>query len=232
MNATTSSRERILGRIHKATASGDVASYTTVPRLYDKRGRMPLEQRVKLMAERLREYGAEVVECLPAELIATIAARLEVSDRHVIAAPEGLPAEWLISGCSWRVDHGLSYAEIEGAQGVVTAASAGVADSGTIVLHHGPAEGRRVLSLLPDCHLCILRTSQIVESLPEYFDRFPTPPTLATYISGPSATADIEMTRIKGVHGPRHLIVILVRDTSSTPGKLVSMPAAGQAGTV
>jgi L-lactate dehydrogenase complex protein LldG len=74
------------------------------------------------------------------------------------------------------------------------------------------SEGRRVLTLLPDWHLCILRTSQIVETLPEYFDRCPHPPALATYISGPSATADIEMTRIKGVHGPRCLNVIVVHD--------------------
>jgi len=94
----------------------------------------------------------------------------------------------------------------------MTASFAGVADSGTIVLHHSASEGRRVLTLLPDWHLCILRTSQIVETLPEYFDRCPQPPTLATYISGPSATADIEMTRIKGVHGPRFLNVILVHE--------------------
>jgi L-lactate dehydrogenase complex protein LldG len=95
---------------------------------------------------------------------------------------------------------------------VVTAAFCGVADSGTIVLHHSSAEGRRILTLLPDWHLCILYASQVVETLPEYFDRCPLPPVLATYISGPSATADIEMTRIKGVHGPRFLNVILVRD--------------------
>ena len=80
------------------------------------------------------------------------------------------------------------------------------------MLHHSPAEGRRLLTLLPDWHLCILRSSQVVETFPEYFSRVQVPPALVTWISGPSATADIEMTRIKGVHGPRFLHVILVHD--------------------
>ena len=80
------------------------------------------------------------------------------------------------------------------------------------MLHHSAAEARRVLTLLPDWHLCVLRTSQVVETLPEYYGRCKQTPGLATYISGPSATADIEMTRIKGVHGPRLLHVVLVRD--------------------
>jgi L-lactate dehydrogenase complex protein LldG len=123
-----------------------------------------------------------------------------------------LPTEWLIPGFDWKIDRGLSTAEIEKAEGVVTAATCGIADSGTIVLHHSSTEGRRVISLLPDWHLIILRASQVVETLPEYFDRCPQSPGLVTTISGPSATADIEMTRIKGVHGPRFLHVILVRD--------------------
>jgi L-lactate dehydrogenase complex protein LldG len=108
------------------------------------------------------------------------------------------------------VDDGLSFAQLEGAQGVLTAATAAVAESGSIVLQHGPEEGRRALTLLPDYHLCVLFESQIVETLPECFDRLrasATRPT--TFISGPSATADIEMTRIEGVHGPRSLDVIL-----------------------
>jgi L-lactate dehydrogenase complex protein LldG len=89
---------------------------------------------------------------------------------------------------------------------------AGIADSGTVVLHNSPIEGRRVLSLLPDDRLCILRANRVVSMLPEYFDLCTKAPRLATYISEPSATADIEMTRIKGVHGPQFLDVILVRD--------------------
>jgi L-lactate dehydrogenase complex protein LldG len=130
----------------------------------------------------------------------------------VLIAPSGLPEAWLVDGVGWRVDRGLSHEEIEHADGVMTASFCGVAESGTIVLHHSAAEGRRVLTLLPDWHLCVLRASDVVETLPEYFARCAAPPQLATYISGPSATADIEMTRIKGVHGPRYLSVVLVRD--------------------
>jgi L-lactate dehydrogenase complex protein LldG len=164
------------------------------------------------MVERLREYDAEVVECSPAELPSVVAAQLAASGKHNFVAPAGLPAEWQPAGFDWKVDRGLTTAEIEQTEGVVTSSSYGIADSGTIVLHHSATEGRRVLSLLPDWHLCILFASQVVETLPEYFNRCPQPPALATYISGPSATADIEMTRIKGVHGPRFLHVILVRD--------------------
>jgi L-lactate dehydrogenase complex protein LldG len=136
----------------------------------------------------------------------------ESGGKHVIIAPEGLSANWLASGFDWKIDHNLAIDEIEQADGVVTASFCSVADSGTIVLHHSATEGRRVLTLLPDWHLCILRASQVVETLPEYFDRLQELPPLATFISGPSATADIEMTCIKGVHGPRFLHVILVRD--------------------
>jgi len=123
-----------------------------------------------------------------------------------------LPSEWLAEGFDWKIDRGLSTSEIEKAEGVVTAAFCAVANSGTIVLHHSATEGRRIVTLLPDWHLCVLFASQVVETLPEYFSRCEKAPPLVTWISGPSATADIEMTRIKGVHGPRFLVVILARD--------------------
>jgi L-lactate dehydrogenase complex protein LldG len=207
----TSSRQLILDSIRAATHN-DSSIYADLPRNYIHRGALDKASRLQLMTERLREYGAEVAESSLADLATTIARQLQSSGRHIFVAPPSLPAEWLASNFVWKVDHALSHDEIEQCDGVVTAAFAGIADSGTIVLHHSPTEGRRVLTLLPDFHLCILRASQIVETLPEYFDRCPQPPRLATYISGPSATADIEMTRIKGVHGPRFLSLILVRD--------------------
>jgi L-lactate dehydrogenase complex protein LldG len=206
--------------------------------------------------ERLREYDAEVTECEPGGLAATIAAVVAASGRHRFVAPPGIPAGWY-GDAAWKVegfecafDDGLETREIEQAEGVITACFCGIADSGTIVLHHSASEGRRVLTLLPDWHLCVVYGSQVVETLPEYFDKCreqATPaakppgtpagiegareqenreqgsegarerensslPRLVTWISGPSATADIEMTRIKGVHGPRFLNVILVKD--------------------
>jgi L-lactate dehydrogenase complex protein LldG len=207
----SSSRHIILDSIRAATRN-DTNHYDTLPRNYIQHGSLDAQARVALMTERLHEYGAEVVESSLGNLPSIIFRQLQSSGRRHFLAPATLPQEWLVAGVEWELDTDLSYDEIEHCGGVVTAASAAIADSGTIVLHHGPEEGRRVISLLPDFHLCILRASQIVETLPEYFARFPQPPRLATYISGPSATADIEMTRIKGVHGPRFLSVILVQD--------------------
>jgi L-lactate dehydrogenase complex protein LldG len=211
--STSSSRRVILDRARAATKS-DPNNYADVQRAYIRRGELDPAGRLRLMTERLHEYGAEVMESAAADLPEIIVHQLQLTGRHHFVAPSGFPAEWTSPAIGWAIDNNLSHEEIERCGGVVTAASGGIADSGTIVLHHGPAEGRRVISLLPDFHLCILRSAQIVETLPEYFARFPEPPRLATYISGPSATADIEMTRIKGVHGPRFLSVIIVRDDS------------------
>ncbi len=216
MSAPLQSRQQILDRVRantRSVASSHLESdYAALPRTYVRTGSLSPDARLALLIERLREYDAEVIECAPESLSSAIAAQLESSGKRIFVAPPGLPASWLAPGFDWRIDHNLSSAEIEVAEGVVTTAFCAVADSGTIVLHHSATEGRRVLTLLPDWHLCILYASQVVETLPEYFSRCQRPPALATYISGPSATADIEMTRIKGVHGPRFLHVIVVHD--------------------
>jgi L-lactate dehydrogenase complex protein LldG len=225
MSAPSQSRQLILNRIRAVTSNLAKEPAVKVPRDYIRRGTLARAACIDLMVKRLREYDAEVVECAPEDLIPSITDRLKVSGKRKFTAAPGVPVEWAIrstegnrlvvkagTAFEWKVDRKLSYEEIEECEGVLSAASAGIADSGTIVLHHSPTEGRRVITLLPDWHLCVLRTSQIVETLPEYFERCTTPPALATYISGPSATADIEMTRVKGVHGPRFLNVLIVHD--------------------
>jgi L-lactate dehydrogenase complex protein LldG len=231
MSAVADSRKKVLEAVNMATGAATGAGtagsatrnaaamagkaaevHAEIPRGYVRRGDMTASARHERFVERLREYDAEVVECEPEGLAAAIAAQLAASGRRTFVAPEGLPAAWLAPGFDWKIDGNLEVRDVEQAEGVVTACFCGVADSGTMVLHHGPAEGRRVITLLPDWHLCIVRASQVVETLPEYFDRCKELPALVTWISGPSATADIEMTRIKGVHGPRFLNVILVRD--------------------
>ncbi|HEX4757440.1 MAG TPA: LUD domain-containing protein [Terracidiphilus sp.] len=225
MTGPDGSREKILDRVRAATQTvakgrGELAeAYSALPRDYIRAGRLIEGDRIALMIERLREYDAEVVECAPDEVAGAVAVQLEASGKRVFVAPAGLPAAWLAYGFDWKLDRDLTSAEIEQTEGVVTAAFCGIAESGTIVLHHSTTEGRRVLTLLPDWHLCILYASQVVETLPEYFRRCEQAPMLATYISGPSATADIEMTRIKGVHGPRFLHVILVHDGTVNSGQ-------------
>lgn len=207
------SRERVLTRIHEATADGThdrAAALAALPRTYAHRGAKTHAECVDLLVERLREYDAEVTRCAMAALNDTVRRAIAASGRKNLVAPAALAEALGLDGTSWTPDDGLAQNAVEQMDGVVTAATCAVADSGTIVLHHGPTEGRRVLTLLPDWHLCLVRESQVVETLPEYFARVAEPPRLATWISGPSATADIEMTRIKGVHGPRFLHVVLV----------------------
>jgi L-lactate dehydrogenase complex protein LldG len=273
MGVTTDSRERVLDRIRTAcsggrksaiTAEEAVERYGRLARDYQIRGELPSRACQELFIERLREYDAAVVECMAEDLPATIAAQIAASGKRRFVAPSGVPNAWLvtsawqISGFECDIDHDLIAAEIEKAEGVVTGCFCAIADSGTIVLHHSATEGRRAITLLPDWHLCVVLASQIVETLPEYFDRCgkagtegqrdqgnekagtegPSHPSeqgppagghgreegekalprLVTWISGPSATADIEMTRIKGVHGPRFLNVILVDDGQQKTG--------------
>lgn len=204
------SRESILSRIRSALESADEmparenAKYRTC-------GVLSAEDKVRLFAERLREYDARVFHSSEARLGGEIAEILLVSGKRRMVVPPEIPAEWMDASVAWVTDRGLPYSEIDRCDGVLTGATAAVAESGSIVLQHGPAEGRRVLTLVPDYHLCVVRETQIVETLPECFTKLQTKAAApTTFISGPSATADIEMTRIKGVHGPRFLDVVLV----------------------
>jgi L-lactate dehydrogenase complex protein LldG len=216
--AARSSRERVLERIRKANLKA-AAPQQPVPRDYDCNSSQTADKTLALFEERLRDYDARVFPVLREEIAARAAEILSAGHRRRIAVPAGLPVAWQGAGVEWVIDetgdeiadHELSFDVLNAVDGVMTVATAGVAISGSIVLQHGPAEGRRVLTLLPDYHLCIVEASQVVETLPEAFTRLdPTRP--VTFFSGPSATADIEMTRIKGVHGPRFLDVLLIQD--------------------
>jgi L-lactate dehydrogenase complex protein LldG len=214
MSTSTSTRESILGRL-KSIRPERPADLESVAPAYQRAGQLDARARVKLMSERLQDYGATAVECSGSSLRETIRATLTSAAVHSIVLAPGASPQLLPETVDCKIDHDLSYEEIEQSQCVLTESSCGIAESGTIVLHHGPTEGRRVISLLPDHHLCLLKSSDIVETLPEYFERLQKAPRLSTFISGPSATVDIEMTRVKGVHGPRFLHVVIVDDVSS-----------------
>jgi L-lactate dehydrogenase complex protein LldG len=213
--APLSSRERVLERIRKANLKA-ASPQQAIARHYDGAGSDRSSTRgdsetVALFEERLRDYDARVFSVRSDEIAAKAAEILIAGNRLRIAIPAGLPAAWKAHGPEWIPDHELSVDVLNAVDGVMTASTLGVADSGSIVLQHGPAEGRRVLTLLPDYHLCVVEMAQLVKTLPEAFARLD-PARPVTFFSGPSATADIEMTRIKGVHGPRFLDVLLVED--------------------
>ncbi len=192
-------REDILGRVraalHNAPAapSGDRTAATSPPSVQDV---------LDLFAERVADYRAEVMRCSPPEVEHRIAERLRGASAVV---PPDLP--WNVAGST--TDDGLDARALDRLDAVVTAAAVGIALSGTIVLDHSAGQGRRVLSLIPDLHICVVDASQVVHRVSHAIALL-NPSRPQTWISGPSATSDIELTRVEGVHGPRNLHVILV----------------------
>lgn len=209
-------REEILSRIRAATrdsAGAEAAGEReAIPRNYIQAGQLDPEARLALFVERLRDYDAHVVETEAASLPAVIEGVLrEHGERKVIVA-EGFPAELLPGNFAFLPERQADVDDLNGCDGMVTGCTVAIAATGTIVLTHGPGEGARRLTLLPDRHLCVVRADQVVETVPEALQRLaPLATHPITFVSGPSATADIEMTRIRGVHGPRFLDIVLVR---------------------
>jgi L-lactate dehydrogenase complex protein LldG len=207
-------RAAILERIRSAagTQSDPVADYSRIPRAYIRKGSLDAEHRLRLFEERLRDYDTHVVEADSASLPRTILSILQEHDQAKVIAANGLPAEILPTDFAFTPEHAASLDDLNSCDGIVTLCAVAIALTGSIVLTHGPGEGARRLTLVPDRHLCIVRQEQIVETVPEALDRLaPWATHPLTFVSGPSATADIEMTRIRGVHGPRFLDVVLVR---------------------
>ena len=169
---------------------------------------VPAEERAVMLdqfAERVADYRATVTRCAAIELATTIASALHGASTVVV--PAGLEID--LPGAV--LDDGLTSHDLDAADAVVTGAAVGIAETGTVVLDHGPGQGRRVISLLPDLHVCIVHERQVVPDVPDALVRLD-PLRAQTWISGPSATSDIELSRVEGVHGPRRLHVVLVRD--------------------
>lgn len=207
-------REAILQRIRAGLGpTADPASgYASIPRPYIHAGQLGSEERIHLFLERLRDYDTHVVEADHDSVPETILTILDNNSQKKVITAEGLPAELLPEEFRFLPERQASITDLNDCDGIVTLCTVAIAWTGTIGLTHGPGEGARRLTLVPDRHLCIVRAGQVVETVPEAIERLAASARpLLTFISGPSATADIEMTRIRGVHGPRSLDVVLVR---------------------
>ena len=203
-------RDEVLGRIRTAigpdrTAVAPIArDYRTVD------DRSPAEL-LDVLTDRLEDYKATVLRCAPADVSSTVTSALrtalgEHAAADVVLAP-GLPADWRPAGAT--EDDGRPAVALAGFAATVTGVSVAIAETGTLVLDGSPICGRRALSLLPDCLACVVSADQVVGSVPEGLARLD-PLAPLTMISGPSATSDIELQRVEGVHGPRTLLVVLV----------------------
>lgn len=217
----TGSREAILGRIRAANGPGTGddaavdAAYAALPRGYLAAHHDPAEHDITaLFAERAADYRA-VVERVTADGLPAAVAQALPPGTYVV--PAGVPPHWLAAaGASPGVqftadDPVLSHEALDGLAGVITGCAVAIAETGTIVLDHGPAQGRRALTLVPDFHLVIVGGDQIAGDLAGGLARLD-PARPLTLISGPSATSDIELIRVEGVHGPRTLHVLISQD--------------------
>ncbi|SET10383.1 LutC/YkgG family protein [Geodermatophilus poikilotrophus] len=206
----TTAREEVLGRIR--TALGEHRPEVVVPRDYRTTDDRPAEQLLDVLVDRLEDYKASVLRCGPEQIGATVAAALDTGlgagwdPGSVVVAP-GVPTGWRPDGA--REDDGRPAVELAAFAATLTGIAVAIGETGTLVLDGGPLSGRRAISLLPDCLVCVVEAGQVVGGVPEALPRLD-PNAPLTMVSGPSATSDIELQRVEGVHGPRTLVVVLV----------------------
>lgn len=203
-----SARDAVLGRVRDALAGAPAPP--TVPRAYVSAGTSGRDEVVSLFAERVREYRATVVRAEDAR--AAVEAALAEQGARRIGVPADLPARLRPEGVELVEDATLSPTQLDGLDGALTTCAAACALTGTIALDGGGGQGRRALTLVPDLHVCVVREEQIVETVPELVRLLE--PAAAdgrpiVLVSGPSATSDIELERVEGVHGPRRLVVVV-----------------------
>ncbi|MFL0294015.1 lactate utilization protein C [Mycobacterium sp. SMC-18] len=196
-------RTEVLGRIRAAL--GPATAAVAVPRDYD-RHRLTDRGNVARFAETVADYRAQVHRVDASEVAATIEALVGAGTAVV---PADLPPDWVTGIRAVVDDPPVGLDVLDSVDAVVTGCALGIAATGTIVLDAGAAQGRRALTLVPDHHVCVIRADQIVDTVPQAFAALD-PSRPLTFISGPSATSDIELQRVEGVHGPRILNVVIV----------------------
>ncbi|WP_327165427.1 lactate utilization protein C [Streptomyces zaomyceticus] len=205
------SRERILDRIRHALADAPAAQEPARGYLTTHTPDDPATV-LDLLHENLADYRAIVHRATEAELPSLVTELLDRHGARTVAVPPGLPAIWLSETTAEQrhdTDTALTPYDLDTTDAVVTGCALAIAETGTIVLDAGPGQGRRALTLVPDLHICVVRADQVVASVPQALPRLD-PARPQTWISGPSATSDIELDRVEGVHGPRRLDVVIV----------------------
>ena len=195
MSESVNARDEILARVRSATAGASAVEYVAP-------ARAATVGSVERFVERVEDYRAVVERCVGADLEDRVAAAVEGCS---VVVPEGLAFE--VAGAV--VDEGLDALDLDSIDAVVTEATLGIEETGSIVLDHRPGQGRRAITLVPDRHVCVVRADQVVDDVPDAVAVLD-PQRPLTWISGPSATSDIELNRVEGVHGPRQLHVIVV----------------------
>jgi L-lactate dehydrogenase complex protein LldG len=209
-------REAILTTVRSVTTNA--SKPVQVPRGCRRVDQRSREQLIELFCERVGDYKAQVRYISGDRLAEEIADAASARGARRIAVPTGIPSSWLASGLEAIRDHGLTAHDLDQVDGALTGCTAAIAETGTIVLSGDAREGRRLLSLVPDLHICVVEEHQIVGLVPEALARLAQRVRESgrpiTFISGPSATSDIELQRVEGVHGPRNLVVIVVGQPS------------------
>lgn len=213
-----SARDEILERIRGATADVTTSPGGT-PRAPAVHSGAVETDPITQFAEMVADYRAEVVRVASADLPAAISTALRDHGCRSVVVPDGLDPAWVTASAEAaevRTESAApTHSDLDATDAVVTAAAVGIAATGTIVLDHRADQGRRALTLVPDTHVCVVRTDQVVPDVPQAVARLHPDPGDArplTWISGPSATSDIELERVEGVHGPRNLVMLLVED--------------------
>jgi len=203
-------REEILRRVQSAHVASNNQEICR-----DYAHTVELSDPVALFVERVEDYKATVIRTDPDKVAAAVAKSLAGARRVVV--PTGFNPSWQPGEIDIVQDEPvLSSEDLDGVDAVLTSAVVGVAVTGTIVLDHTEGQGRRALTLVPDLHVCVITAQQIVGDVPEAIARLSASVNAGhplTWVSGPSATVDIELIRVHGVHGPRTLRVVLVEST-------------------